>query len=188
MTIVAVGDHGTVYLIAKAISASSTFQTVTNTATAADALEYVHYPFVDFDDRGAVVVDLKPPRAIVCDELGEDEFQEGGMHTWKRHETFWVSFDFPIPNDYMIEGGTVNQWAWFQQQVLAILKDVQSVGKTDSGVTPTGGVEVTYSAIRAVSRTEGPYRLSMDERDAPHPDDRQPPEVWHVAYMLERGF
>lgn len=188
MTVIAAADHGNIYVLAKQIAQSSTFQSVCGVSTTDEALERVHYPYVDIDEDGELLVDLEPPRAILSDELGEEEYVEGGMHTWTLQESFWLSFDFLVPTAFRVND-TKNTWAWFRQKVQQILKDMQSVGKTAAGITPTGGVEITYSALRAARRVEGPHRLAVAERDIDQePEEGVMPEVWHVAYIIERGF
>jgi len=187
MTVVEVQDHGNIYLVAKMVAASSTFQSVVGAASETEAFNSIHYPYIDLDDQGEIVCPLEPPRAILSDELGEDEYLDGAIHTWSRRETFWLSFDFAIPKEYRIEGNVKNSWAWFRLKIQAIVKEMRLAGKTASGVTPTGGQPISYPALRAMRRVEGPYQLSTSERMTDHPDDGPPPEVWHIAFAVERG-
>jgi len=183
MTVVAVGDHGNAYILAMQIAASSNFQSVVTEVTQAAAMDHIHYPFVDFDESGAILADLAPPRAIVCDELGDEEFVTDGIGKWNLLESWWVSFDFNIPAAYLLND-TLNEWAWFTLQVKNIINDVLALGKTGN---PVGSK--TYMQISTFRRIEGPYRIDPVERgNLDNPASTQPSVIWHVAYEVGRGF
>lgn len=187
MTLIGVADHGNIYLLAQAFAASSTFQSVLGVSTTADAFERVHYPDVEFDDDGGMYCEMNPPRIIIADELGEDELTEGGIHSFRRSESFWCSFDFYIPPDITIHGKK-NSWAWFTSKVLAVLKEARDLGKTGN----VGSTGKSYPVISSARRVEGPYRIDVSERDLDDTKDSPelggPNELWHVAWEVVRGY
>ena len=184
MTLVDVANHGNSYILALQVAASTTFQTVVGEANQTDAMDHIHYPVVDFDETGAIVVDLEPPRAIIVDELGDEEYVTNGIGKWDLNQSWWLSFDFVVPTDHTSEGGTQNEWAWFQLQIKTILSDMLQLGKTGN---PVGSK--TYMELSSLRRLQGPYRLDPAEYGRPaDPAAGKPDVIWHVAYEVFRGF
>jgi len=177
MTLLPLTDHGNVYVLAAQLAASSTFQAAVNETTQAAALEHISYPFVKFDESGAVVDDLEPPRIVISDELGQEEMLFEAHGELKRLEqTLWVTFDLVPPKDISSES-VLNEWAWFTSRVRTILRDAQKLGGIGN---PVGSI--TYSHVSFL-RTRGPYRQDQSESGRlPDPAGRVPDIVWHAAY------
>lgn len=195
MSVIPVVDHGTIYLLAMAFAASETFQEVTGTNTQSGAFERIHYPTVSFQpaeeegDPPIMMVDLLPPRIVISDELGDEELNDGGLHSFTMQETFWASFDFYAPEE-VAQVSDRNAWAWFRKKVLAILKEARALGKT-APVGGVGGTGRTYPVLRSIRRTEGPYELDVVEQEKTEelddPAECVPQRLWHVAYEITRG-
>jgi len=190
MTNVSVSEHGTIYLLAMQFAASATFQSILDVTTQDAAFAFVHYPDVSFFQVGDEVVmtaDLRPPRIVIADELGDFELEDGGIHEFRTPlETFWVAFDFYVPLQYA-DVSTKNAWAWFRSNVLKIIKEARDLGKTGN----VGGLGVTYPTIQAARRVEGPYCVDHGETELDSelddPAEESPGQLWHCAFEIVRG-
>lgn len=192
MTLINLADHGTIYLLAHAFAKSSTFQSVTDTKTVDDALKRVHYPDVEFIkelvngvETVVMLCDLLPPRIVIADELGDMELTDGGIHSFRTPSTtFFVSFDFIVPEEFACEGKR-NAWAWFHTKPEACIKDARNLGKGGD----VAGLGVAYPTIDTARRIEGPYRMPVGERENTDlPITGAPPEIWHEAWEIARGM
>ena len=150
--------NGQADLLAELVAASSTFQTLTGTASVAAAKVFVKIAEAFDETMGSDTV-LAYPRAIIADG-GIVSRRKVDIGQMSGRGSLFLSFEIEIPTGNQTT--ILTQRTYFLDRVSAIISEMEVVSM--SRATPSG-YSTSHLQMQEINRVNGPGYVPIDERE-----------------------
>ncbi len=158
------------------VASSSTFQTLTGSATVAAAkMRVAGHEALDDEYDGEIVTQY--PRAIVSDG-GVIQRERQGTGCWGGNGSLFLLFQITTPTDKV---SSLSQREWFVDKASSIMREMEVIA--DSRAAPSG-YSTSHLYIHRYRRTAGPNAVPAVDREHEESNTPQPP-LWEMEFEVE---